>query len=96
MTKRQQLYILLDAFLHEKYDEKTFCDAFEDLFYPNVPKDELSEFELLQFEALGNVVTRFTPFEEDAENYPGIYRTKADVKKAANICSQNLEKERLL
>lgn len=80
MTKKQQLYYLLEAFIDNKYDVKTFCKAFEEVFYPDIPKDELTTFELLKFEALGNVVAKFSSFDEDINAYPGTYYTETEVK----------------
>jgi len=79
MTKHQQLFYLLEAFNRGEYDVKTFCEAFEGVFYPDVPRDELTAFELSQFEALGEIVVRFSPFEEDLKAYPKVYNTETDV-----------------
>jgi len=80
MTKKQQLYYLLDAFERGEYDIATFCDAFDTIFYPDIPSDELTSFELSQFEALGNVVVRFSPYEDDFKSCPGAFYTEDDVK----------------
>ena len=90
MTKQQQLYYLLEAFPRGEYDVKTFCKAFEDVFYPDIPKDELTTAELSQFEALGEVVVRFSPYEEDHKAYPKAYHTETDVKKAIETASSKL------
>jgi hypothetical protein len=90
MTKKQQLYYLLEAFYHGKYDIATFCNAFEEVFYPDVPSDELTAFELAQFEALAEIVVRFSPFEGDIKAYPNVYRTEAEVKNAIHSTYSNL------
>ena len=82
MNKRQQLYYLLDAFVKKEYSVQSFCDVFEGVFYPDPPRDELSPRELELFEALGVIVTRYTPFPEDLEKYPAVYKNESDVKNA--------------
>jgi hypothetical protein len=82
MTKKKQLYYLLEAFMCGKYDIPTFCEAFESAFYPDVPFNELSKFELEKFKILGDKVARFSPFEEDLRLYPDVYNTEDDIEKA--------------
>ena len=90
MTKKEQLYYLLDAYKKKQYDIPTFCRIFEDIFYPDIPKDELTAFELIQFEALGDIVARFSPFEEDLKTYPKVYHTEADVINAIKTADSTL------
>ena len=92
MTKKQQLYYLLEAFYRNEYDVKTFCSAFEEVFYPNVPKEELTEFELSKFEDLAKTVVRFSPFEDDLKMYPGVYYAETDVENAIAIAYSELSK----
>jgi len=93
MTKKQQLYYLLEAFNHRKYDVSTFCKAFEEAFYPDIPSDELTAFELAQFEALAEIVVRFSPFDGDIKAYPKVYRTEAEVENAIQTACLNLIKD---
>ena len=90
MTKRQQLYYLLEAFMRSEYDVETFCNAFEEVFYPDVPFDELTAGELLLFESLAEVVVRFSPFSEDLKTYPRVYRSEEEVKEAVNNAATKL------
>ena len=82
MSKKEQLYALLNMFLHGAYRIPVFCDAFEDIYYPDVPRQELSAKELVIFDALASIVTRFSPFPEDLSTYPGVYCTEAEVRNA--------------
>jgi len=70
MTKREQLYYLLKAFMRNEYDVGTFCEAFEDIFYPDIPYEDLTSDELDLFESLAKVIVRFSPFDEDLVAYP--------------------------
>lgn len=38
MSKKEQLYTLLHMFLRGEYRIPVFCDAFEDIYYPDVPR----------------------------------------------------------
>ena len=93
MTKKEQLYYLLLAFKRGKYDIPTFCEAYEGVFYPDVPRDELTPSELAVFEALGEVVARFSPYEDDLKTYPGAYHTAKEVETAIQKASSDLGKQ---
>ena len=75
MTKREQLYYLLEAFKRGEYDIPTFCIAYEHVFYPDIPYDELTHSELAVFEALGEVVDWFSPYEDDLKAHPKSFHT---------------------
>ncbi|WP_097002361.1 magnesium and cobalt transport protein CorA [Lacrimispora amygdalina] len=92
MTKKQQLYYLLEAFNRREYDVATFCKTFEEVFYPDIPSDELTADELAQFEALAEIVVRFSPFDEDIKAYPKVYRTKVEVESAIKAAFTKLIK----
>ena len=40
MTKKQELYYMLNAFIRGEYKISTFCKVFEDIFYPDVYYNE--------------------------------------------------------
>lgn len=90
MTKKAQLYYLLYAFRQGKYQVSTFCKSFEELFYPDIPKDELAEYEFVQFKFLAEIVVRFSPYQEDLNAYPGVYRTEKEVVDAIEKVWSNL------
>lgn len=94
MTKKQQLYYLLKAFLQREYDVATFCEVFESIFYPDIPSDELTSGELAVFNSLAEVVDRFSPFDEDFTKYPNVYRNEEEVKKAIYRATDKLIIER--
>ncbi|MBR3576186.1 MAG: hypothetical protein IKL42_02150, partial [Clostridia bacterium] len=71
-----------EGFIDGRYDVQTFCNTFEDIFYPDIPKDELTVFELLKFKTLGDAVVRFSPFNEDIKAYPGTYCTETEIENA--------------
>ena len=85
MTKKEELYYLLNAFKNGKYDVITFCDVFDSVFYPDVPVDELSAFELKKFEDLAKIVVRFSQYEEDHKLCPNAYFTEEEVNAAIDI-----------
>jgi hypothetical protein len=60
------------------------------VFYPDIPSDELTAFELAQFETLAEVVVRFSLFDEDFKAYPKVYRTEAEVENSIQIAHENL------
>ncbi|MCL2284977.1 MAG: hypothetical protein FWC32_01270 [Firmicutes bacterium] len=90
MTKKQQLYYLLEAFQRGEYDIATFCDVFYTIFYPDIPSDELTTSELSAFEALGRIVARFSPYEEDIKLHPNAFYTEDGVKNAIEVAYSEL------
>ena len=90
MTKRQRLYYLIEGLFLKQYDVKTFCEEFEAIFYPDSPSEELTADELRIFETLGNIVVRFSPYPDDLENYPGIYKSATDIENAVNVAYNQL------
>lgn len=93
MTKREQLYYLLEAFKRGEYDIPTSCEAYQDVFYPDVPRDELTHSELAVFDALGEIVARFSPHEDDFKAFPGFYRTAKEIEIAIQMASSDLSKQ---
>jgi len=85
LTKKEELYYLLKAFKRGEYDVILFCDVFEDIFYPDVPVDELSAFELEKFKDLAKIVVRFSQYEEDHKLCPNAFRTVEEVNAAIDI-----------
>jgi len=93
MTKKEQLYYLLNAYQKKEYDVKTFCQAFEGIFYPDTPSAELTKKEYKIFDGLGEKILRFSPFEEDEKKYPKVYFSEADINRAINECFSELGKQ---
>ena len=93
MTKKEQLYYLIDEFVHGRYDVETFCRAFEDVFYPDIPRGELNADELAVFTELAETVSRYTPFVEDQKAYPMAYRTEEEVREAISKAATLLHKD---
>ena len=91
MGKKEQLYYLVKAFLRNEYSIDSFCDTFENVFFPDVPYNELNSNELFLFESLAEIVVKFSPFDEDLEAYPGVYRNAEDVKNAIRSVADKLE-----
>ena len=85
MTKKEELYYLLKAFKNGKYDVITFCDVYDSVFYPDVPVDELSAFELEKFGDLAKKVVRFSQYEIDHKLCPNAYFTEEEVSAAIDI-----------
>ena len=91
MRKRQQLYYLLKAYKRVEYDISTFCDQLSlILYYESSAINELVGKEKDVFAALGKVVERYSPFEEDRETSIW-YVDEEDVDKAIKAACSELE-----
>ena len=93
MRKRQQLYYLLKAYKRGEYDISTFCDQLSlILYYESSAINELVGKEKDVFAALGKVVERYSPFEEDRETSIW-YVGEKDVEKAIKAaCFEGVKK----
>lgn len=67
-------------YLAEKIDEAAFCDDFIPSYDLELDYDTLTDEEHEAFSELGKIVCRFSEFEDDIKNYPGVYRTKEEVR----------------
>lgn len=66
MTNKQQLEYLLEAYIKNEYDIKTFCDEFTRIFFEELSdEDIISKDELELFNKLARECDRYTPYKED-------------------------------
>ncbi|HEX4840340.1 MAG TPA: hypothetical protein VFU89_07870 [Rhabdochlamydiaceae bacterium] len=79
-TDKRRIYQLIDMYLSEKIDEPTFCDEFYYSYDLELNYNSLMEDERKVFSELSDVVSRFSEFEEDIVEYPGVYYTKEELK----------------
>ena len=92
MTKKEELYLLLDLYKNGRYDVGDFCNELTMILY--FEKSLLSELSGLEheiFDYLGKIANRHSPFESDFINCPGVYYTDEEVKKAIEITFTRLE-----
>ena len=78
---KRRIYELINMYLTGNIDEKNFCDDFVPTYDQELDYDTLTEKEHEAFSDLGKIASRFSDFEEDLANYPGIYYTKSEVRK---------------
>jgi hypothetical protein len=67
---RAKLYWLIDLFLSDHHNVRTFCSEFERSYNFEVDRAELSAEELFVFGGLFNKVVMYSPFEDDLKAYP--------------------------
>lgn len=92
MTKKEQLYYALNQYIAGKYKTNDFCDAFYNVYYPDVPVDELSESELAVFDKLAYAISRFSNYEEDFKRCPKAFVSEAEIKEIALETQRSLIK----
>lgn len=81
MTKREELYWLLEAYMRGEYDEKLFCDVFTSIFYPDtslIKFKSKSEYTILK--NLAEMCSRFSQYEEDFKNCPNAFYNEKDIR----------------
>ena len=79
-TDKRRIYQLIDMYLSGKINETTFCDEFYYCFDLELDYDTLTEDEYKVFYELSEITGRFSRFEEDHQQHPGVFYTKEEVQ----------------
>jgi hypothetical protein len=72
---KKRLYWLIDQYLLKKMSARNFESEYYECYCLEVDLDVLTDKEEQAFRALSEVATRFTDYEEDLRQYPGVYYT---------------------
>lgn len=91
-TDKRRIYQLIDIYLSDKINESTFCHEFYCSYDLELDYDTLMEDEYKAFYELSEITIRFSEFEEDIKKYPGVYRTKEEVKQKIIETKEKLKK----
>lgn len=65
MCDKQRLYQIIDLYIDDEIDEKTFCDEFYYVYNLELDYRKLLEEGRALFAELNEVVSRFSEYEED-------------------------------
>jgi hypothetical protein len=65
--------------LLKKISRWNFCSVYYKSYCLEIDSDTLTDKESKAFDALDEVATRFSDYEEDLRNYPGVYYTKQEL-----------------
>jgi hypothetical protein len=79
-TDKRRLYWLIDLYLNKTIDAQTFCDEYYDCYSLELNFETLNAKEAEAFHELSGVINRFSPFEEDHKNLPGVYFTEYELR----------------
>jgi hypothetical protein len=78
---KKRLYWLIDQYLLKKMSARHFESEYYECYCLEVDLDALTDKEEQAFRALSEVATRFTDYEEDLRQYPGVYYTPNELHK---------------
>lgn len=78
-TDKRRLYWLIDQYLMDKISGWDFSNEYYRSYGLETDKGSLSEEEENAFNALDDVATRFSCFEEDHKEHPGVYYTSEEL-----------------
>ena len=73
----------MEMFLTEQISASTFCDEFYYSYDLEIDDNTLSSTEKEAFADLSKVSSRFSPFKEDINKYPGVYYNEEELRKKA-------------
>ncbi len=95
---KERIYWYIDLLLKGEIDCSSFADSFYraynlrlSFYEEEEVYSDLSELEEFEFSKLGQIVSRYSPFQEDHKLYPGVYYTEEDVKEAARNALGNIK-----
>ena len=88
---KRRLYWLIDSYLSKEVTAKFFCDEYYYCYDLELDDEFLTDLEKDNFSRLSAVVSRFSEFKEDIENYPGIYFTEQELKQKIIETKENLK-----
>lgn len=91
-SDKRRIYFLIDAYLSQKIDELTFCDAFHCSYVLELDYDDLTKIEQEVFSELRKVVARFAESEKDLEEYPDLFSSKKELRQKVLETKQRLKK----
>lgn len=77
---KRKLYWLIDEYLAKRITSTEFCDKFYYCFDLELDFSLLSKEEYLVFSSLGKIVGRFSQFDKDIEEHPGVYVTESELR----------------
>jgi hypothetical protein len=90
-TDKRRIYQLIEMYLKEKIDEAAFCDDFYYSYDLELDYETLTQDECRAFHELSEITSRFSEFDEDIKNYPGVYYTKEELQKKIIETKQKLK-----
>ncbi len=73
------LYWLIDQYISKELDAWGFCQQYGECYNIEIDYDSLSQEEYDYFSKLNVVAVRFSKFEDDFKNYPGVYYTEQEL-----------------
>ena len=91
-TDKRRLYQLIEMYLVGKINESSFCDDFVPSYDVELDHNLLTEEENQAFYELSRITGRFSEFEKDHKEHPGVFYTEEDVKRKILETKDKLKK----
>lgn len=89
---KNKMWELIEDFINKKIDEAYFCENFFILYTDKIDYYEFDEFEQKILSRLSEVAGRFSAFETDHKQYPGLYYTKEELLTVIQESKEQLQK----
>ena len=93
MSKKEQLWYLIDGLLEGSYDIKIFCDEFIRIYNLEVDYVSLSQKEDESFKEMRGMAARFSDNDEDLK-IAGMYFSKDEIINKAKEIQNIVERSR--
>ena len=92
-TDKRRLYWLIDQYLENNINAEIFHNEYYYCFSLELDYRQLTPLEERAFADLSKITGRFTHFEEDLINYPGVYYSETELKAKVKEVKDILKKE---
>lgn len=88
---KRYLYWIIEEYLENHISSRVFCDSFYEAYDLELNSRDLSSIELKVFSQLGTIANRFSEFQEDIDQYPGVYFSEVELKEAIMSAKKKLQ-----
>ena len=90
---KRRLYWLIDHYLSDKIDERTFCDEYYYSYDLEIDYGTFSDVEQKAFNELSVISSRFSEFEEDHQLDARAFSTKEELRQKVQETQEKLKTE---
>ena len=90
-TDKRRLYWLIDKYLHNNIDDRTFCDEFYYCYSLELDRENLTDVEKEAFYELNKVSSRFSGYESDHKLDAHAFSTANDLRQKAIETKEKLD-----
>lgn len=79
-----RLYTLIKQFINRSISIEEFCNKYYIIYNLETDFDQLSKLENKLYDQMDEVVSRYSPYEDEREKYPNVYTNEFEIRRKAS------------